>query len=109
MDKNDYAYMKGSQANFFQADVKRPGREFSSLMLKEKVSIGRTWAAMPNYVRVTVGTQEEMDKFKVAYKKCYETAPLAATAYLERHSTRTPPNSTVTSTSRLHFPPQSRL
>ena len=83
MDKNGYGYMKGSQANFFQADVKRPGGEFSRAMSAEKVQIGRTWAAMPNYVRVTVGTQEEMDKFKVAYKKCYETAPLAASAYLD--------------------------
>jgi len=82
MDKNGYAYMKGSQANFFQADVKRPGPEFSNLMRAEKVQIGRTWAAMPNYVRVTVGTQEEMDKFKVAFKKCYETAPLPASAFL---------------------------
>jgi histidinol-phosphate aminotransferase len=81
MDKNNFGYMKGSQANFFQADVKRPGREFSNLMIAEKVQIGRTWNAMPNYVRVTIGTQAEMEKFKVAYKKCYETAPLAATAY----------------------------
>ena len=83
MDKNGYAYMKGSQANFFQADVKRPGREFSTNMLKEKVQIGRTWAAMPNYSRITVGTQAEMDKFKVAFKKCYEMAPLPASASLE--------------------------
>ncbi len=83
MDKNGYGYMKGSQANFFQADVKRPGREFSANMIKEKVQIGRTWAAMPNYVRVTIGTQEEMDKFKVAFKKCYEMAPLPASAYLD--------------------------
>jgi histidinol-phosphate aminotransferase len=83
MDKNGYAYMKGSQANFFQADVKRPGREFSTNMLKEKVQIGRTWAAMPNYSRVTIGTQAEMDKFKVAFKKCYEMAPLPASASLE--------------------------
>jgi histidinol-phosphate aminotransferase len=83
MDKNGYGYYKGSQANFFQADVKRPGREFSTLMRAEHVAIGRTWAAMPNYVRVTIGTQEEMDKFKVAYKKCYETAPLPASAYLD--------------------------
>jgi histidinol-phosphate aminotransferase len=83
MDRNNYAYMKGSQANFFQADVKRPGREFSSLMQKDHVYIGRTWAAMPNYVRVTVGTQEEMEKFKVSFKKAYETAPLPASAYLQ--------------------------
>jgi histidinol-phosphate aminotransferase len=85
MDKNGYAYMKGSQANFFQADVKRPGAEFSKLMTAEHVHIGRTWPAMPNYVRITVGTQEEMDKFKVAYKKCYETpcAPATSTAHLD--------------------------
>ena len=48
---------------------------------------------MPNYVRVTVGTAEEMQKFQVAFKKCYETEPAAAhldlpyTAYseLDRH------------------------
>jgi histidinol-phosphate aminotransferase len=84
MDKNGYGYMKGSQANFFQADVKRPGREFSTLMAtNDHVYIGRTWAAMPNYVRVTIGTQAEMEKFKVAFKKAYETAPLPASAYLD--------------------------
>ena len=82
MDKNGYPYMKGSQANFFQADVKRPGKEFSALMTADHVHIGRTWAAMPNYVRVTVGTQEEMEKFKVAFKRAYETAPLPKSAYL---------------------------
>jgi histidinol-phosphate aminotransferase len=75
MDKNGYNYMKGSQANFFQVDVKRPGREFAAAMTKEHIHIGRTWAAMPNYSRITVGTQEEMDKFKIAFKKCYEMAP----------------------------------
>jgi histidinol-phosphate aminotransferase len=83
MDKNGYKYYPGSQANFFQADVKRPGREFSANMLKEKVQIGRTWAAQPNYCRITVGTQAEMDKFKVAYKKCYEMSPAPASAHLD--------------------------
>jgi len=83
MDKNGYSYMKGSQANFFQVDVKRPGREFSTLMAQEHIRIGRTWAAMPNYCRITVGTQEEMEKFKVAFKKCYEIPPLPASAHLD--------------------------
>jgi histidinol-phosphate aminotransferase len=83
MDKNGYSYMKGSQANFFQVDVKRPGREFSTLMAAEHIRIGRTWAAMPNYSRITVGTQEEMEKFKVAFKKCYEIPPAASSAYLD--------------------------
>ena len=81
MDKNNYSYYKGSQANFFQVDVKRPGAEFSHLMTAEHIHVGRTWKAMPNYVRVTVGTQPEMDKFMVAFKKCYETAPLPASAW----------------------------
>jgi histidinol-phosphate aminotransferase len=85
MDKNGYTYMKGSQANFFQVDVKRPGPEFSKLMTAEHIHIGRTWKAMPNYCRITVGTQEEMDKFKVAFKKCYETAPLPVTESAALH------------------------
>jgi histidinol-phosphate aminotransferase len=82
MDKNGYAYMKGSQANFFQADVKRPGPEFAKLMQQDHVYVGRTWKAMPNYIRVTIGTQAEMEKFKVSFKKAYETAP-GTTAHLE--------------------------
>jgi histidinol-phosphate aminotransferase len=93
LEKNNYKYYPGSQANFFMVDVKRPGREFSALMQKEDVFIGRTWPAMPNYVRVTVGTADEMKKFQTAFKKSYETAPAAAhldlpyTAYseLDRH------------------------
>ena len=36
---------------------------------KENVYIGRVWAAWPTYVRVTIGTQAEMDKFKTAFTK----------------------------------------
>ena len=78
------------QANFFQADVKRPGPEFAKLMQADHVYIGRTWKAMPNYVRVTIGTQAEMEKFKVSFKKAYETAPLPASAYLNIPSIEAP-------------------
>ena len=78
MEKNGYKYYPGSQANFFMVDVKRPGREFSALMQKQDVFIGRTWPAMPTYVRVTVGTADEMQKFQTAFKKCYETAPVVS-------------------------------
>jgi histidinol-phosphate aminotransferase len=52
-------------------DVKRPGRQFQDAMLKEKVAIGRVWPIMPNYVRITVGTKDEMAKFQSAFLKCY--------------------------------------
>ena len=46
-------------------DVKRPGGEVVHAMAAEKVFIGRVWAAWPTYVRVSVGTKDEMAKFKV--------------------------------------------
>lgn len=83
LEKNGYKYIPGSQANFFMVDVKRPGREFQQSMLQEKIAIGRTWKAMPTYVRVTVGTADEMEKFKSAFVKCMDmpiTSPSVAYA-----------------------------
>jgi histidinol-phosphate aminotransferase len=83
LDKKGYKIVPGSQANFFMVDVGRPGREFSQNMLKEKVAIGRSWAAMPNYVRVTVGTAAEMTKFQQAFVKCMDVTPASKqSAYL---------------------------
>ena len=69
MEKNGYKYLPGSQANFFMVDVKRSGREFQESMLKEKVAIGRSWASMPNHVRISIGTRDEMAKFRAAFAK----------------------------------------
>ncbi len=38
-------------------------------MLKHKVAIGRAWPSLPTHVRVTVGTREEMAKFKAAFER----------------------------------------
>jgi histidinol-phosphate/aromatic aminotransferase/cobyric acid decarboxylase-like protein len=38
-------------------------------MAAEKVYVGRAWPIMPTYSRVSVGTQEEMNKFKAALMK----------------------------------------
>jgi histidinol-phosphate aminotransferase len=75
LHKHNYKVIPGSQANFFMVDVKRPGREFQAAMIKENIAIGRSWPAMPNYVRVTVGTKPEMAKFQTAFVKCMDTAP----------------------------------
>ena len=69
LEKNNIKYVP-SESNKFMMDVKRPGGEFASAMMREKVYIGRTWSAWPNYVRVSVGTREEMEKFKTACLKC---------------------------------------
>jgi histidinol-phosphate aminotransferase len=73
--KRGYKFVPGSQGNMFMVDVNRPGREFQAAMLKENVAIGRTWSAMPNYVRVTVGTKSEMAKFQTAFVKCMDITP----------------------------------
>jgi histidinol-phosphate aminotransferase len=78
LEKHNYKVVPGSQANFFMVDVKRPGRDFQAAMIKENIAIGRSWPAMPNFVRVTVGTKQEMAKFQTAFVKCMDTAPGAA-------------------------------
>ena len=85
MQKKGFKVIPGSQANFFMVDVGRPGSEFHKAMLEEKVSIGRTWAALPNYVRVTVGTKDEMAKFQTAFVKCMDKKPDTANGAASLH------------------------
>jgi histidinol-phosphate aminotransferase len=85
LTKHGYKIIPGSQANMFMVDVKRPGGEFQQAMLKQNVAIGRTWSAMPNYVRVTVGTKAEMEKFQTAFVKCMDMSPGAANGAAELH------------------------
>ena len=58
-----------SQTNCFMMDTKRPGREVMAAMAKRNVYIGRVWPIMPTYVRITVGTRTDMQKFQAAYKE----------------------------------------
>jgi len=60
-----------SQTNFFMMEVNRPGSEFSSALADQGVIIGRIWPVWPTKVRVTVGTQEEMNKFMGAVDKVW--------------------------------------
>jgi histidinol-phosphate aminotransferase len=60
-----------SESNCFMINVRRNGKDFYRDMAAQKVYIGRVWPVWPTWVRVTVGTKEEMDKFKVAFAKCY--------------------------------------
>ncbi|MGA8028572.1 MAG: pyridoxal phosphate-dependent aminotransferase [Bryobacteraceae bacterium] len=60
-----------SESNCFMMNVKRPGVEFYRDMAAQKVYIGRVWPVWPNWVRVTVGSKDDMSKFKDAFAKCY--------------------------------------
>ena len=72
-EKNKFKYVP-SVSNCVMVDTGRKGEPYANnpVMLalrKENVYIGRVWAAWPTYVRVTIGTQAEMDKFKAAFTK----------------------------------------
>ncbi|HYL86193.1 MAG TPA: pyridoxal phosphate-dependent aminotransferase [Candidatus Angelobacter sp.] len=56
-----------SQANFFMLDAKRPAKQVIDAMAAQKVFIGRIWPVWPTHLRITVGTQPEMDAFQTAF------------------------------------------
>lgn len=68
LDKHNFRYIP-SVSNKFMLDAGRPGREAIAAMARENVYIGRTWPILPTYVRITVGTREEMVKFQAAWLK----------------------------------------
>jgi len=77
LDRNGYNYIP-SQSNCFMLDAKRPAKNVVEAMAQQQVMIGRVWPIMPNWTRITVGTQEEMAHFQTAFKKTME-APAADT------------------------------
>jgi len=70
LEKKGVKYIP-SQANFFMMEVGRPGSEFASAMAREKVIIGRIWQSWPTKVRVSIGNDDDMAKFKAAFEKVW--------------------------------------
>jgi histidinol-phosphate aminotransferase len=68
LHKRGYAFIP-SEANMVLIDTKRPGPQAAAAMLQQKVAIGRAWQALPTHARVTIGTREEMTKFKAAFDR----------------------------------------
>ena len=67
LDRQGYSYVP-SQSNCFMLDAKRPAKEMIDAMAAKNVYIGRSWPVWPTHVRITVGTQLEMDKFQEAFQ-----------------------------------------
>lgn len=65
---NAFSYTP-SESNCFLLETKRPGKEVIDAMAKQNVFIGRIWPIMPTWVRITVGTRDEMQQFQAAYQK----------------------------------------
>lgn len=87
LDRNHYSYIP-SESNCFLLDTKRPGRKTIEAMAKENVFIGRVWPSYPNHVRITVGTQEEMDRFQEVFQKVMTGAVAFSVGEVGVRSTR---------------------
>jgi histidinol-phosphate aminotransferase len=76
LDRNGYTYI-ASESNCFMLDTKRPGKETIDAMAAQKVYVGRIWPVMPTWVRITVGTRDDMQQFQTAFQKVMTRAVTA--------------------------------
>ena len=57
-----------SQANFFMVNIRRPVRPVIDGIRAQGVHVGRLFPALPQYLRVPIGTPQEMQSFVSAFK-----------------------------------------
>jgi histidinol-phosphate aminotransferase len=62
-----------SHANFFMVDLARPTRPVISALGERNIEVGRVFPALPNFMRVTVGTRPQMDGFLTAFREVMRT------------------------------------
>lgn len=86
--QSGYKVVGEPQSNCFMIDTGRDGRSVMSAMREKNIYIGRTWPVWPNAVRITVGTPEEMVKFRTAFKQVMDAPTAAQAARLEREPLR---------------------
>jgi histidinol-phosphate aminotransferase len=60
-----------SEANFFMLHIKRPVQPVIDEFRKRGVLVGRPFPPMTDYLRVSIGTQDEMSRFMVAFKQIF--------------------------------------
>lgn len=68
------AWLKGrgftctaSQSNCFMIDVKQPAQQVIDTLAAHGVLVGRVWKDWPQWVRVTVGSKQEMARFREVF------------------------------------------
>lgn len=60
-----------SDANFFMVHIRRPVQPVVAEFRKRGVLVGRPFTGMPEHMRVSIGTPEEMGRFMVAFKEIF--------------------------------------
>ena len=68
LDTLGYRYIP-SHANFMMIDLRREVRPVLEALRTRGVEVGRLFPALPNFMRVTIGTSPEMKQFLSAFKE----------------------------------------
>lgn len=68
IDALGYRYIP-SHANFMMIDLRRDVRQVISALRSRGVEVGRLFPALPNFLRVTIGTAGEMKTFLSAFRE----------------------------------------
>jgi len=63
-----------SHTNFFCVHVAQPARPVIAAFREEGISVGRFFPGLPEHVRVSIGSPEEMQKFVAAFDKVLKSA-----------------------------------
>jgi histidinol-phosphate aminotransferase len=77
---NGYKPVGASHSNCFMIDTGRPAPSVIKAMQAQKVYIGRVWPVWPNAVRISVGSPDDMAKFRTAFKTVMDTPVKTASA-----------------------------
>ncbi len=68
LDSLGYRYIP-SHANFLMIDLRREARPVIRALRGHNIEVGRVFPALPNHLRVTIGTSANMNAFLTAFKQ----------------------------------------
>ena len=68
LDTLGYRYIP-SHANFMMIDLRREVRPVIDSLRNRGVEVGRLFPALPNFMRVTIGTGPEMKQFMTSFRE----------------------------------------
>ena len=68
LDRLRFTYIP-SHANFMMIDMRREVKPIIAAFKDRKVQVGRLFPPLPNFMRVTIGTKPQMDRFLAVFKE----------------------------------------
>ncbi len=60
-----------SETNFFMLHTGRPARRVGAAFRQRGIAVGRLFPPLPNHLRVSIGTEDEMAAFMTAFKEIF--------------------------------------